>query len=56
MKTDLTFDSESLSDNMVLAVTLIATIYWVLGPNKSWMNLRNCGARWWKPPRTLLPP
>ena len=30
MKTDLTFDSESLSDNMVLAVTLIATIYWVL--------------------------
>jgi PAS domain S-box-containing protein len=30
MKTDLTFDSDSLSDNMVLAVTLIATIYWVL--------------------------
>jgi PAS domain-containing protein len=30
MKTDLTFDSESLSDNMVLAVILIATIYWVL--------------------------
>jgi hypothetical protein len=30
MKSDLTFDSESLSDNMVLAVTLIATIYWVL--------------------------
>ena len=30
MKTDLTFDSESLSDNMVLVVILIATIYWVL--------------------------
>jgi PAS domain S-box-containing protein len=30
MKTDLTFDSESLSDNMVLAVILLATIYWVL--------------------------
>jgi len=30
MKTDLAFDSESLSDNMVLAVILIATIYWVL--------------------------
>jgi len=30
MKTDLTFDSESLSDNMVLTVILIATIYWVL--------------------------
>jgi PAS domain S-box-containing protein len=30
MKTELIFDSESLSDNMVLAVALIATIYWVL--------------------------
>ena len=30
MKTELFFDSESLSDNMVLAVALIATIYWVL--------------------------
>jgi PAS domain S-box-containing protein len=30
MRTELLFDSESLSDNMVLAVTLIATIYWVL--------------------------
>ena len=30
MKTEFIFDSESLSDNMVLAVTLIATIYWVL--------------------------
>ena len=30
MKTELTFESESLSDNMVLAVILIATIYWVL--------------------------
>jgi PAS domain-containing protein len=30
MKTDLTFDSENLADNMVLVVTLIATIYWVL--------------------------
>jgi len=30
MKTELMFDSESLSDNMVLAVALIATIYWVL--------------------------
>ena len=30
MKTDISFDSESLSDNMVLAVILIATIYWVL--------------------------
>ena len=30
MKTELTFDSESLSDNMVLVVILIATIYWVL--------------------------
>ena len=30
MRTDLVFDSESLSDNMVLAVALIATIYWVL--------------------------
>lgn len=29
MKTDV-FDSESLADNMVLAVILIATIYWVL--------------------------
>ena len=31
MKTDFTFDSESLSDNMVLAVILLATVYWVLG-------------------------
>ena len=30
MKTELLFDSENLSDNMVLAVALIATIYWVL--------------------------
>ena len=30
MKTDIIFDSESLSDNMVLAVALLATIYWVL--------------------------
>lgn len=30
MKTDLMFDNESLADNMVLTVTLIATIYWVL--------------------------
>jgi hypothetical protein len=30
MKTDLSFDSENLADNMVLAVILIATIYWVL--------------------------
>ena len=30
MKTELMFDSESLSDNMVLAVALLATIYWVL--------------------------
>jgi PAS domain S-box-containing protein len=30
MRTELVFDSESLSDNMVLAVALIATIYWVL--------------------------
>jgi PAS domain S-box-containing protein len=30
MKTEMMFDSESLSDNMVLAVTGIATIYWVL--------------------------
>lgn len=30
MKSDLILDHESLSDNMVLAVTLIATIYWVL--------------------------
>ena len=30
MKTEIMFDNESLSDNMVLAVTLIATIYWVL--------------------------
>jgi PAS domain S-box-containing protein len=30
MKTELIFDSESLSDNMVLAVALIATVYWVL--------------------------
>ncbi len=30
MKTDLTFDNESLADNMVLAVILITTIYWVL--------------------------
>ena len=30
MKTDIFFDSESLSDNMVLAVAFIATIYWVL--------------------------
>jgi PAS domain S-box-containing protein len=30
MKSDLTFDHEGLSDNMVLAVTLIATVYWVL--------------------------
>jgi len=30
MKTDFTFDSESLSDNMVLAVILLATVYWVL--------------------------
>jgi PAS domain S-box-containing protein len=30
MKTELMLDSESLSDNMVLAVALIATIYWLL--------------------------
>ncbi|MGD8344643.1 MAG: PAS domain S-box protein, partial [Desulfobacterales bacterium] len=30
MKTDFTFESESLADNMVLTVILIATIYWVL--------------------------
>jgi PAS domain S-box-containing protein len=30
MKTELIFDSETLSDNMVLAVALLATIYWVL--------------------------
>jgi len=30
MKTEMIFDNESLSDNMVLVVTLIATIYWVL--------------------------
>ena len=30
MKTDLTFENESLADNMVLTVILIATIYWVL--------------------------
>ena len=30
MKTEHMFDSESLSDNMVLAVALIATIYLVL--------------------------
>ena len=30
MKTDFTFDNESLADNMVLTVILIATIYWVL--------------------------
>ena len=30
MKTEMLFSSESLSDNMVLAVTGIATIYWVL--------------------------
>ncbi|MBW2486309.1 MAG: PAS domain S-box protein [Deltaproteobacteria bacterium] len=30
MKTDFTFDSESLADNMILTVILIATIYWVL--------------------------
>ena len=30
MKTNFTFDSESLADNMVLTVILIATIYWVL--------------------------
>ena len=30
MKTEMIFDNESLTDNMVLAVTLIATIYWVL--------------------------
>jgi len=30
MKSDLILDHESLSDNMVLAVILIATLYWVL--------------------------
>jgi len=30
MKTEFTYDSESLADNMILAVILIATIYWVL--------------------------
>ena len=30
MKTNITFDSESLADNMVLTVILITTIYWVL--------------------------
>jgi PAS domain S-box-containing protein len=30
MKTEFTYDSESLTDNMILAVILIATIYWVL--------------------------
>ena len=30
MKTEFIFDSESLADNMVLAVIFIATIYWVL--------------------------
>jgi PAS domain S-box-containing protein len=30
MKTNITLDSESLADNMVLTVTLIAIIYWVL--------------------------
>jgi len=30
MKTDFIYDSESLADNMVLAVIFIATIYWVL--------------------------
>jgi PAS domain S-box-containing protein len=30
MKTDFIYDSESLADNMVLAVIFVATIYWVL--------------------------
>ena len=30
MKTEFIYDSESLADNMVLAVIFIATIYWVL--------------------------
>jgi PAS domain S-box-containing protein len=30
MKTEFIYDSESLADNMVLAVILLATIYWVL--------------------------
>ena len=30
MKTDFFYDSESLADNMVLAVIFVATIYWVL--------------------------
>lgn len=30
MKRNITLESESLADNMVLTVTLIATIYWVL--------------------------
>ena len=30
MKTNITFENESLADNMVLTVILIATIYWVL--------------------------
>ncbi len=30
MKTDFTLENESLADNMVLTVILIATIYWVL--------------------------
>ena len=30
MKTEFFYDSESIADNMVLAVILIATIYWVL--------------------------
>ena len=30
MKTEFVYDSESLSDNMVLAVIFVATLYWVL--------------------------